>query len=428
MTAGEQGDVLDLRFRWNKTVFVPQDLSPVTRFDPAEEADPAEAGLTRAGVDAIWSAVTDLYRTGIHPAISFCLRRHGKIVLKRSIGHASGNGPDDGPSSRKIVATPATPFCMFSGSKAALAMLIHKLAERKQVHLNDPLCRYVPEFGAHGKDKITIHDALTHTGGFPAMPPEVDGDTLLDFDRCLHLVCALKPRYPPGRRVSYHTMTAGFVLAEIVRRVTGQDIRQFLRCTIQEPLGFKHFNYGARDEDVPQIAVNYVTGLPIPGVISGLARKMSALHWRSYVEITNDLRCMRVVIPTVNLVATADEACRFYQMLLNHGEFGGNRLFRRETVEQALRPASRTVLDATLYMPMRYSEGFMLGNRGSSLYLPHYEEAFGHWGFTSMVSWADPSRDIAGSMLNTGKAFLGPYALQNFRLYALIRRHCPRVL
>ena len=76
---------------------------------------------------------------------------------------------------------------------------------------------------------------------------------------------------------------------------------------------------------------------------------------------------------------------------------------------------------------MRYSESFMLGNRRNSLYLPYYEEAFGHWGFTSMVSWADPSRALAGAMLNTGKAFLGPHALPNFRLYALIRKHCPRV-
>jgi CubicO group peptidase (beta-lactamase class C family) len=56
---------------------------------------------------------------------------------------------------------------MFSGSKAALAMLIHKLAERRQVRLNDPLCHYVPEFGSNGKDRITIHHALTHTAGIP---------------------------------------------------------------------------------------------------------------------------------------------------------------------------------------------------------------------------------------------------------------------
>jgi CubicO group peptidase (beta-lactamase class C family) len=415
------------RRRWNKTVFVPEDISAVTRFDPAEEADPGEVGLTRTGVDVIWSGVTELYRTGIHPAISFCLRRHGKVVLKRSIGHVNGNGPDDCPSSRKTIATPATPFCMFSGSKAALAMLIHKLAERRQVRLNDPLCHYVPEFGSNGKDRITIHHALTHTAGIPAMPPAVDRDTLLDFDACVHLICALKPRCPPGTRVAYHTMTAGFVLAEIVRRVTGQDIRQFLRSTIQDPLGFRYFNYGAREEDVPEIAANYVTGLPIPRVISGLTRKMSVLPWKPYVELTNDARCMRSVIPTVNLIATADEACRFYQMLLNHGEFEGKRLFDRETVEQALRPASGTVFDGTLFTPMRYSEGFMLGNRRNSLFLPHCEEAFGHWGFASMVSWADPSRAITGAMLNTGKAFLGPYALPNFRLYALIRKHCPRV-
>lgn len=411
----------------SRLALIPDDLASVIRFDLAAETEPEEVGLTRNGIDAIWRAVIGFYRTGIHPAIAICLRRHGKIVLNRSIGHAKGNGPGDGPHDRRVVATPATPFCMFSASKAVLGMLVHKLAERGQIHLTDPLCRYVPEFGVHGKRQITIHHALTHTGGFPEMPQGIDAGELFDFDSCLKRICALKPRYLPGSKAAYHPVSAGFVLAEVVKRVSGKDVREFLHEVIQGPLGFRHFTYGASEERAAEVARNYVTGSRIPRIISRMTKRLTTLDWDSYVALTNDARCFEALIPTVNLIATAEEMSCFYQMLLDGGIFEGNRVFDAGTVHSALQPASSTLFDRTLLMPMRYSAGFMLGNTGSSFYFPYYAEAFTHWGFSAMVSWADPSREIAACLLNSGKPFLGLHVLPNFRLHALIKQHCPKV-
>lgn len=411
----------------SRLALIPEDLASVIRFDPFAETDPEEVGLTKNGIDAIWRAVINLYRTGIHPAIAICLRRHGRIVLNRSIGHTSGNGPGDGPHVQRVVATPATPFCMFSASKAVLAMLLHKLAERRQIQLADPLCRYVPEFGTHGKRQITIHHALTHTGGFPEMPQGIGANELFDFDSCLERICALKPRYQSGSKVAYHPISAGFVLAEVVKRASGKDVGEFLREVIQEPLGFRHFTYGASKEHAAEVARNYVTGSRIPHSISRMTKRFTTLDWNSYVALTNDARCFEALIPTVNLIATAEEMSCFYQLLLDGGVFEGKRLFHTGTVQSALEPASSTLFDRTLLMPMRYSAGFMLGNPGSSLYFPYYPEAFTHWGFSSMVSWADPFRDIAACLLNSGKPFLGMHVLTSFRLHALIKHHCPRV-
>ncbi len=422
-----EGPKLNWRSQLNKTISMPKDLSAVISFDPAQETAPSKVGLTQDGVDAIWNKVTDLYRTGIHPAISFCLRRHGKVVLKRSIGHSRGNGPSDSPLAEKIVAIPDTPYCTYSASKAVTAMLIHLLVERHKIRLADHVSEYIPEFGVHGKDKISIHDALTHCAGFPAMPNEVDWDTLLNFDACLRLVCNSKPKYPAGKRIAYHTLTSGFVLGEIIRRVAGKNIREFLRETIQEPLGFKYFNFGVKDECIPDVASNYVTGLPIPRFLSSLTKQASGLHWHPYVDITNDPDFLRAIIPSGNLIATADEMSQFYQMLLNGGELDGKRIFKSETVQQAIRSASETLLDRTTFLPMRYSEGFMLGNKSFSLYLPFYEEAFGHWGFVGIFCWADPTRDMVVSLMNSGKAFLGLYVLTHFRLVGLILKHCPKV-
>jgi len=406
---------------------MPEDLSAVTRYNPAQETSPSQVGLTQGGIDAIWNKVTDLYRTGIHPAISFCLRRHGKVVLKRSIGHTRGNGPGDSPLAEKLVATPDTPYCTYSASKAVTAMLIHLLVERHKIRLADYVSDYIPEFGVHGKHKITIHDLLSHQAGFPAMPKEVDWDILLSFDACLKLICNCQPEYPAGKRVAYHTLTSGFVLGEIIRRVAGKDIREFLRETIQEPLGFKYFNFGVSDECIPDVADNYVTGVPIPRFLSSLTKQATGLDWHSYVGITNDAKYLRAIVPSGNLISTADEMSRFYQLLLNEGELDGKRIFEPETVHQATRPASETLIDGTTYLSVRYSEGLMLGNKSFSLYLPYYEEAFGHWGFVGIFCWADPTRDIVVSLMNSGKAFLGLYVLTHFRLVGLIKKHCPKV-
>ncbi len=207
------------------------------RFEAENETDPAEVEMTRSGVEAIWRGVTDLYRSGIHPAVSICLRRRGKIVLKRAIGHCRGNCTNDSPESSKVIASPDTPFCLFSGSKDALAMLVHLLVERKKIRLQDRICDYIPEFGTHGKHEITIEHTLSHRGGFPTMPEQIHRELLFDFDACLAAICDARPRYPAGRTIACHSFTSGFVLGEIVRRVSGMDVRRLLCETIQQPLG-----------------------------------------------------------------------------------------------------------------------------------------------------------------------------------------------
>ncbi|MEK7699086.1 MAG: serine hydrolase domain-containing protein, partial [Planctomycetota bacterium] len=179
-----------------KTIRISDDLASVTTFSPADEVRPSEAGMEEEGVKAIWSGVEDIYRSGIHPAISFCLRRQGKIVLKRAIGHARGNGPDDGPCVEKVLATPDTPICLFSASKVAVAMLVHLLDERGQIHLMDPVSHYIPEFAACGKEGITIHHVLSHRGGMPTPPRNFDPEIIFDHDAFIRLLCKAKPESP----------------------------------------------------------------------------------------------------------------------------------------------------------------------------------------------------------------------------------------
>jgi CubicO group peptidase (beta-lactamase class C family) len=407
-----------------KTIKVPKELKSITSYNPEDEVDPADADMSKRGVESIWSAVEDLYRTGIHPAISFCIRRRGKVVLKRAIGHARGNGPGDRPDIEKVPVTPDTPICLFSASKAVTAMLIHLLAERGKINIMDPVSHYIPEFVSYGKEDITIYHILSHRGGIPNLPRNIDPEIVFDHDAFTKLLFKSKPVSRGGRRMAYHAITGGFILGEIVRRVTGKDIRELLVETLKRPLGFRYFNYGTCDEDNDKVAVNYYTGCPVMFPFSIYAKRALGSSWKEIVCISDDARFMKEIIPSANIVSTADEMSRFFQLLLNGGELDGVRVFEPITIRRATMEAGKPAIDRTIMLPMRYSAGLILGSSPFGMYGPFTQHAFGHLGFSNIMCWADFDRDIAVSLLNTGKALLGIHLVPFFRLLARISRYC----
>jgi len=413
-----------IRSKLLNTISIPEDLSALITYDPSDEVDPAEAGMTGDGVRKIWSCVEALYRTGISPGITFSLRRHGQVVLNRGIGHSHGNGPDDPPGTAKTLITPDTPICQYSASKAVTAMMIHLLAERGEIDLADPISRYIPEFGAHGKQGTTIHHIISHHGGIPAPPPGVDPEILFDNDGLIRLICGLKPASLGGSKIAYHAVTGGAILGEIVHRVTGATIREFLRETVQEPLGFRYFGYGVNEADIDKVAVNYQTGPPLLFPVSAIARRALSISWGDVVQIANNPRFLRAIVPAANLVATADEMSRFFQMMLNGGELNGVRVFDPQTIRRAVTATDRLWFDATMVVPMRYSAGLMLGYDPVGLWGPYTASAYGHIGFINIFCWADPSRQIAVSLQTTGKCLFGPHLLPLAKLLFAIGRHC----
>jgi len=413
-----------------RTIHVPKDLTPLITYDPADEADPALAGMTRQDVIAIWESVENLYRTGVYPGLSFCMRRHGQKILHRAIGHSHGGGPPgnltDGPNDEKILMTPDTPVCQYSASKAITAMMMHLLAEQGGVSLNDPVVNYIPEFAVLGKYKITIAHILSHHGGVPAPPPDANPEILFDHDAFVKLICGIKPkaRSKEGGHMAYHAITGGTILAEIIRRVTGKDIREMLAEAVQKPLGLRYFNFGVPEADIPKVAKNYDTGPPLVFPVSYLAKRALSASWGEVVRISNEPRFMRALIPAANLVATADEMCQFFQVLLDGGQWNGKRIFKPETVARAVAPAAKMWFDGTMVVPMRYSSGLMLGAAPAGLWGPYSESAFGHVGFMNILCWADPSRDISVSLQTTGKTLLGPHLAAIVRFLFTVGRRC----
>ncbi len=417
---------LELRnpFETRIRVFDPEE---VTSRDGHPEVDPREVDLRRRDVDAIWRGVVDLYRTGLYPAIGLCLRRRGRVVIDRAIGHARGNAPGDPRSADKVPATPATLHNLFSASKMVTAMLIHLLDQRRLIHLDDPVADYLPEFGQNGKDWITLRHVLTHRSGIPTLPGKhADLGLLADPEQLLAILCEARPVLRPGRRLAYHALTGGFVLGAVIERVTGVDVRTFLDREIRRPLGLDHFNYGVAEADLDQVAENAFTGPPLMPPVSTLLRRALGVDLPHAVVASNDPRFQTAVVPAGNLITTAWEATRFLELLLQGGELDGVRIFDPRTIRRAVAEQSYLELDLTLGIPVRYGMGFMLGSDHVSGYGWRTAHGFGHMGLTNVVLFADPERDISLCLMTSGKPFIAPGVLRYLLLMQEIAWRCPR--
>ncbi len=380
-------------------VTVPADTDAVTTIGP--EDDPAAAGLTAAQVDTLWSAVREWYRLGTTPAIQICLRRDGHVVLDRAIGHGWGNGPADPPDAPKILATPDTPFLGFSTAKGVAATVMTMLIEQGIFAAEDRVCEHIPEFAANGKQRITIGDILDHSAGIPFLNGPYRGfDLVLDEDLAARALAELKPSFPRGRFRIYHAMTSGLVLRLLVRRATGRRMREHLRDQVLTPLGFRWTNFGVDPADVAAVVPGVKTGPDPNRVATALARKALGGGMGGAARSPEATAAfLTAELPSGNLVTTANELSRFYEILARGGELDGVRILSPEALREAVRPAP--------WLPGvagRVSRaGFELGGRRSK-FGRDTRRHLGRSGLTTQYGWADPQRRLAGAILTSGKA------------------------
>lgn len=406
-------------------VRLPADLHHVVRVDRAQEAHAHEGGLKAADVEAIWNALQALYRSAAYPAIQFALRRRGQLLMHRALGHARGNGPNDPLHGPRPLLRLDTPVCLFSASKAVTAVLVHQLAEEGGLELDQRVSHYLPAFAQHGKRETTVSDVLSHHGGFPSLrvpPAQKRVETLAQWDYVVDSIC----RAPPtrSRQMAYHAISGGFILGELIQRITGAPLADYLDRKLRQPLGMKYFSYGLPPAYRSEMALNYVAGQAVRFPVAPLIANALTAPFEDVVEASNTAVFMDAVIPAGNMFATAEELSRFFQMLLDGGRWQHRQILKSETVERALRPRGRMNLDRTLMIPMRYSDGMMLGADPVGLFGPNTGSAFGHLGFMNILGWADPQRQISVALLTTGKAVLGSHLVALSRLLGEISQRC----
>jgi len=299
-----------------------------------------------------------------------------------------------------------TAALVFSSTKGVTAALVHLLVERGQLALDAPVARYWPEFAANGKQQITLRHVLTHQAGLAA----VDGELTLDEVLAWHPVCAAiaaqAPSWEPGTAHGYHARTFGWILGEVVRRVTGMTLGELLAKEAALPLGLD-FWIGLPEAEESRTAKLYPAPEPADPAQRALRAKFmgpNTLLARvlegpsglfSYGPMWNERRIHAAEMPSSNGIGTARSLARFYAALI--GRVDGIRLLAPETVAAA--SASQVNgLDRVIHMPMHLALGFMLE---PTLCPDCPDTAFGHPGAGGSLGFADPSAGLAfGYVMN----------------------------
>ncbi|MEU1626515.1 serine hydrolase domain-containing protein [Streptomyces sp. NPDC020096] len=333
----------------------------------AEECPPGDVDMDRAALDRALGLVAD------HPGqAQLCVLRHGRVVLNRSYG-----------------CPPDALFLLWSAGKPLIALLTWLLAERGLISLDDPVGQYWPQYARCGKAAVTVRHVLQHRSGAPLGGRSVLGDALAmtDWERSVRRIARACPRWPAGQVPAYHIISYGFVLGELVRRVTGVPVDRYLRTELLDPLGLRDIHAGLPD-------ALWARGVPVRAPASG---DLSARVRERYF---NRRAVRTAVIPAANTAANARDLAALYEMLLRGGELGGTRVLAAATVAEARRSStSEGEVDQLLQLPVRWSQGFQLGGgtdrrTARPMGMLSGRETFGHNGSNYCNAWADPERDL----------------------------------
>ncbi len=380
-------------------------------------------------MERIWQAARHWYAAGMQPAIQLCLRRDGRVVLDRAIGHSWGNGPADPLGAEKVAVSTETPFCVYSAAKAITTTVAHMLVERGQFSLDDRVCDYLPSYTSHGKDRTTIRHVMTHSAGVPfATGPRPDLKRMNDSDYTREMLGRMKPMHRPGLVHIYHGVTWGPLMREIISAATGRDIHDILHTEILAPLNFRWSNYGVAAQDVPLVAPSHVTGNPLPAPIAKAFKAALGGTMTQIIPYSNTPEFLTGVIPSSNTVSNANELSRFAELLCRGGELDGVRVISQDALRIATTERRRLRPDlATGLAPMRWGTGYMLGSKRFGPFGRNASAAFGHTGLTDIAMWADPARALSVAVVSSGKPGRHPEAGRYPALLDRINAEMPRV-
>ncbi|MFD4723973.1 serine hydrolase domain-containing protein [Streptomyces seoulensis] len=293
------------------------------------------------------------------------------------------------------------------GVAAAALLLLH---QRGLLDLDAPVGAYWPEFKAAGKERTRVRDLLAHRAGVPVLDRPLTPEEAADPDLGAAAVAAQAPVWEPGTDHGYHAQTYSWLTGELVRRVTGRPVGEFIASEIAAPAGADVW-LGLPDPE--QARVGRVGPLPAPEATGALKVRPKravadayadpdSLTRRAFAAITplpdeNAPGYRAAALPASNGIATADGLARVYASLIGEVD-GGTRLFTPETMELARTEASAGP-DRVLVVGTRFGLGHMLHGPASPLLSPR---AFGHPGRGGALAFADPASGVSFGYVTNG--------------------------
>ncbi|MBB6548229.1 serine hydrolase domain-containing protein [Nonomuraea rubra] len=304
---------------------------------------------------------------------------------------------------RRDTIAPLASTCKVFASGALLL-----LAERGEVDLEAPVARYWPEFAQRGKGGISVRTLLAHRAGLPSLHMRpLTWEDLRDWTPITDALAAAAPEWPPGTAHGYHGVSIGHLAGELVRRVSGVTLSEFLAREITGPLGLDCYvrvpaaamprlatvvvpdaESVRLGMEVPELA-GFVAALNDPGSLSYRALYGSvAIGW----DAANERRTYEVESPSMDGVASAHSLARYLAALI--GPVGGVRLLGPDLLDRVRTPQADG-LDQVLRVRTAWGIGFAVPGGPFWPAPGHLTGLFGQSGATGSFAFADPARGLA---------------------------------
>lgn len=340
---------------------------------PLPKGDPGKLGFAPKALDHLDTLIRNHIEAGHYSGAQIALARYGQLALTRSYGKISEDKSSPDVNDRTL-------FGMFSQTKVFTSATVWTLVEEGKLSFMDRIADHLPEFAARGKADITLHQVMTHTGGFPSS--NVSEAAWTDHKLMRKEVCDFSLEWTPGTRLQYHPRGAHLVQGMLIEAVTGKNYRDAIRERIMAPLGIA--------DDV------YIGVLP--------EEDGRCVMIGSDTDPRDNRREVRVAgLPGGGGFGTARGIAAFYQMLLNKGTLKGERILSPRLVAYVTRNHTAEMKDAAMSdIPMHRGLGPHvrgeadairgLGTIGSPV-------TYGHGGAGSSYSWGDPLTGVSFSYM-----------------------------
>ena len=290
---------------------------------------------------------------------------------------------------------------VYSTTKGITAICAHRLADKGLLDIDAPVAKYWPEFAQAGKDKMPVRYLLSHRAGMAAVRKPLDDDALFKWDKMTTALAEQEPWWEPGTKHGYHALTFGYLVGEVIRRITGKTPGTYLRDDLAGPLGLDlHIGLDAKND----ARTGDMIAMPPPGpgepnLFAEVMKNPESVAFKAFMNppggmrpgLVNTREWRAAEIPAANGHTTARSLAKLYGVLARGGELDGVRVMSKEqvakcSIEQSSGP------DALLVINTRFSLGFMMSQPGASL--GPNAKSFGHPGAGGSLGYADPEAKI----------------------------------
>ena len=351
-------------------------------------AEPESTGTSRRGLDAAIAVLEKQRGQGLHDGAQLFVARNGRVLVDAAIGEAQSG----------VALRTDSVMLWLSCSKPLTAVAVAQQMERGNLGLDDPVRRFIPEF-AGGKEAATVRHILTHTAGFPMATADFLSGS---WDEAIEMICRAPAEWEPGTAAGYHGVSSWCVLGEIVRRVDGRRIEDYLAEEVFRPLGMTDTSLGVS----PARAAELGDRLSRVAVKSDDPSLAGFKRW-------NAPELLRLTLPGASGYGSAHDLGRFYLALWNGGEWAGKRILKKETVamftathRQGMVDRSNSVTFGTEVSPS-WGLGFMKGSDGDDPVSLRFgrqstADSYGHGGAMTSISFVEPGLDLVVVIVTNG--------------------------